>query len=149
MKSFLEFMQTGVWLAFVCACIMIVFTYIFMFDGCQNTNSTDLHNDNIDQQSKPAKILPNAELMIIDEESITHNNAQLPQISAPGNIVLPDSFSNCYDYYIGSPDFYLCDSEGNIYQLKSIGMAVKMESPVKVILYVSDNKDSLNSTKEK
>lgn len=152
-KSISDFIRTGVWIIPIYGVVLFGFTYIFVFEGCNNTEETGANNENVEKQLDRAKLVPDAnnntlfieEAFPIDNKRTTLISEQLTPNKADGYIKLPDTFGKVYDYYIKSPDFYFCNNKGVIYQLKSMGIAVKISNPVKVIMYESSNKGSSNS----
>lgn len=149
LKSLWEFTRDGAWIILVFICILSIISYIFLFKLYNNIDNTNLENKNRDEQSNPVNTLSEAHaetlsigVSSIDKEDIISKNVQLSPTAAPGNIILPKTFNGVYDYYMINPDFYFCDGKGNIHKMDSIGMAVKLCSPVKVVLYSDSSNGS-------
>lgn len=148
LKSLWEFTRDGAWIILVFICILSIISYIFLFKLYKNIDNTSLDNKSENEQVRPVNVLSEAyaetlsidNVLSIDKEDIISKNVQLSPSAAPGHIILPNTFNGSYDYYMSNPDFYLCDGKGNIHKIDSVGMAVKIGSPIKVILYSDSNK---------
>ena len=58
----------------------------------------------------------------------------------PEQLIAPESFGKTYDYYIDNLELYFANENGKIYQIPTRGMAVKIGSPVRSVVYLSNSK---------
>ena len=62
------------------------------------------------------------------------------QENRPEQLIAPESFNKTYDYYVDNLELYFADENGKIQQIPVRGMAVKIGSPVRSVVYLSNSK---------
>ena len=109
--------------------VIIVLTAIASIDVLEMDKSdTENHSKNGENQVQSQGI-----------ESISPINPSFEE-NRPRQLIAPETFNKTYDYYIDNLELYFADENGKIQQIPARGMAVKIGSPVRSVVYLSNSK---------
>ncbi len=107
-------------------------------------SDTENHSKNSENQVQSQGLINRAvadtyNLDVEGIEAISPINPSFEE-NRPEQLIAPESFNKTYDYYVDNLELYFADENGKIYQIPTRGMAVKIGSPVRSVVYLSNSK---------
>ena len=132
------------WLIHVITLTMLATAVIVVETIRREEPDTQDHSKNSENQIQSQGMINKAfadtyNLAVEGIESISPINPSFEE-NRPGQLIAPETFNTTYDYYIDNLELYFADENGKIYQIPTRGMAVKIGSPVRSVVYLSDSK---------
>ncbi len=132
------------WLIHVITLTMLATAIIVVETIRREEPDTQDHSKNSENQVQSQGMINSAvadtyNLDVEGIEAISPINPSFEE-NRPEQLIAPESFNKTYDYYVDNLELYFADENGKIYQIPTRGMAVKIGSPVRSVVYLSNFK---------
>ena len=142
--SGIQYFFKETWAFHVISLMMLVGAILCVKLYMMDKSDTENHSKNSENQVQSQGMINKAfaDSYNLDVESIEAISPINPSFeeNRPVQLTAPESFNKTYDYYIDNLELYFADEEGKIYQIPTRGMAVKIGSPVRSVVYLSSSK---------
>ena len=134
----------NIWYFFVIGFVIlfIAIASARVFEQKKSQIKNDTNNSGINHEPRRRTNEAFAESYDLDVKGVPDTAAINPSFeeNRPEQLIAPESFGKTYDYYIDNLRLYFADEEGKIYEIPTKGMAVKIGSPVRSVVYLSNSK---------
>ena len=142
--SGIKYFLKETWLIHVITLTMLATAIIFVETIRREEPDTQDHSKNSENQVQLQGMINRAfadtyNLDVEGIKAISSINSSFEE-NRPEQLIAPESFNRTYDYYIDNLELYFADEDGKIYQIPTRGMAVKIGSPVRSVVYLSNSK---------
>lgn len=142
--SGIKYFSKETWLIHVITLTMLATAVIVVETIRREEPDTQDHSKNSENQVQSQGMINKVfadtyNLAVEGIESISPINPSFEE-NRPGQLIAPETFNTTYDYYIDNLELYFADENGKIYQIPTRGMAVKIGSPVRSVVYLSNSK---------
>lgn len=137
----------NIWYFFVIAIVILIIAIASakVFEDDKSKIKNDTNNSKSNHEPRRRANEAYAESYELDVNGISDTETINPSFeeNRPEQLIAPESFGKTYDYYIDNLELYFADEDGKIYQIPTRGMAVKIGSPVRSVVYLSNSKPNI------